>query len=148
MEDCKHIPKHEEFYSKLREEHVSFEDWQLAKTVFKKFKCDSLKSYAELYCLTDVAILAEVFLQFRKICFDNFGLDCAWYVSTPQLAFDAMLRMTKVEISLMHDESQILFMEANVRGGLSYISQRYCEEKSTNIGWIKMLLIDGKHLRI
>jgi hypothetical protein len=55
-----------------------------------------------------------------------------------------MLKMTGVEISLMHEESQILFAEANVRGGLSYISQRFCEEKITDAGWVKLLLIDGK----
>ena len=85
MEDTKKIPPRREFYSKLRDQHISLEDWQHAKNVFKKFRCTSLKEYGELYCLCDVAILAEVFLQFRKIIFENFELDPAWYISTPQV---------------------------------------------------------------
>ena len=82
-----------------------------------------------------------------------------------QLAFDSMLKMTKVELSLMSDESMILFIEvrnlkeekstvcslffllltqANIRGGLSYIGQRYCEEKKTSKGWTKIKLFDGE----
>jgi hypothetical protein len=85
MLDAKKLPMREEFYSKLRDQHTSEEDYTHAKQVFKGFKCKSLLEYAQLYCLSDVALLSEIFLQFRKIIFENFGLDCAWYISTPQV---------------------------------------------------------------
>jgi hypothetical protein len=81
----KKIPEQKHFYNKLKEQDVSLKDWEHANTVFKDFKCENLKEYLEMYCLTDTAILCEVFLQFRKITFENFGLDCAWYISTPQV---------------------------------------------------------------
>jgi hypothetical protein len=39
-----------------------------------------------------------------------------------------MLRSTKVEIELLTDIDKILFVEGNIRGGVSFINQRYCEE--------------------
>jgi hypothetical protein len=48
------------------------------------------------------------------------------YISTPQMALDMMLKSTKVEIELLTDVDQILFVEQNIRGGMSYINQRYC----------------------
>ena len=37
-----------------------------------------------------------------------------------------MLKSTKVKIDLLTDYDQILFIEQNIRGGMSYINQRYC----------------------
>ena len=51
-----------------------------------------------------------------------------------------MLRLTKVEIELLTDIDQILFIEKNIRGGVSYINQRYCkEDENTSLHYI-----DGK----
>lgn len=38
-----------------------------------------------------------------------------------------MLKLTKVEIGLMSEIDQILFIENNLRGGVSFINQRYAE---------------------
>jgi hypothetical protein len=124
--------------------------------------------YTELYCTTDVGILAEVVTQFRKTVLHNFNLDPCHYISTPQMSYDAMLRMTKVELQLLHDidmvsrnlnftqletfsyknfkhlNFQILFVEQNVRGGVSYINTRHCEKKETSESKTEMLFIDGK----
>ena len=85
MKNTKKLPSQKDFYSKLKEEEISLEDYEHAKKVFKEFKCGSLLEYAEIYCLSDVASLCEVFIQFRKLIYENFGLDCAWYISTPQV---------------------------------------------------------------
>jgi hypothetical protein len=38
-----------------------------------------------------------------------------------------MLKMTKVEIELLTDVDKVLFIEQNIRGGMSYINQRFCK---------------------
>lgn len=37
-----------------------------------------------------------------------------------------MLKSTEVQIELLTSIDKILFVEQNVRGGMSYINQRYC----------------------
>jgi hypothetical protein len=65
------------------------------------------------------------------------------------MAYDAMLKITKVEIELLHDISQILFLENQVRGGVSYINERYCKtetvETESGVEDVRMYYIDGKY---
>ncbi len=53
-----------------------------------------------------------------------------------------MLKTTGVQLELMTDLDQILFVEQNIRGGLSYIGQRFCKKTPDN----DLLYIDGKHM--
>jgi uncharacterized protein with PIN domain len=112
----KKLPPANDFYSSLTDSTVSPADYEHAKKVYKEFKCANLLEYTELYCATDVGLLAEVMIQFRDVTQSEFKLDCCHYVSAPQLAFDGMLKMTKVEIELLTDIDQILFLEQNIRG--------------------------------
>ena len=41
-----------------------------------------------------------------------------------------MLKMTKIELDLIHDIDMHLFIEKRMRGGISYIAKRY--EKANN----------------
>jgi len=116
LQKMKKIPPQKAFYSSLTDSSISEEEYKHAKKVFKKFKCKNLLEYTELYCATDVALLAEVMLQFRAVVQSEFGLDCCHYISAPQLAFDLMLKSTKVEIELLTDIDQVLFVEQNIRG--------------------------------
>jgi hypothetical protein len=47
---------------------------------------------------------------------NTFILLFSHYISTPQLAFDCMLKSTKVEIEVLTDIDKILFVEQNLRG--------------------------------
>lgn len=96
--------------------------------------------------MVDAAILAEVVTAFRKVILTNFKLDCCHYISTPQLSYDCMLLLTGVKISLLHDIEQILFLENNIRGGVSYINERYCEEEDTNEKKVELKFIDANNL--
>ena len=58
-----------------------------------KFK--NLKEYLECYLKSDITLLADVFNNFRKIIFDNLGLDCAKYISAPSLTKDCALKYSK-----------------------------------------------------
>lgn len=72
----KRIPKKEAFYSLLTRSHVKDEEYNHAKKVFKAFDCHNMIDYTELYCATDVGLLAEVVMSFRHVVYNNFGLDC------------------------------------------------------------------------
>ena len=139
------IPNKKHFFSTLTNSNVSDADYEHSKKVFRAFECENLLVYTELYCAMDVGILAEVFTQFRKVVQHNFALDCCHFISTPQLSFACMLWLTKVEIELLHDVDQILFIEQNIRGGVSYINQRHCVEEQTPEYSVEMKFIDGTY---
>ena len=73
------LPPKEAFYTKPTGEGITDEDYQHAQTVWKKFNIESMKDYHNLYNLSDVLLLADVFENFRNICANHYGLDPAWY---------------------------------------------------------------------
>ena len=65
-------------------------------------------------------LLANVFENFRKVCKENYKLDPAWHYTSPGLAWDAMLKMTKSELELLSDPQMYLMVENGIRGGKRY----------------------------
>ena len=76
LKTMKKLPKKEAFFSTLTRSHVTEEEYQHAQTVFREFQCKNMVDYTELYCASDVGLLAEVVTSFRKSVLINFGLDC------------------------------------------------------------------------
>ena len=48
-----------------------------------------MRKYMQLYLTTDVCLLADVFENFRATCHEAYELDPAYFVSAPQLAWNA-----------------------------------------------------------
>ena len=76
-------------------------------------------------------LLADVFEKFIKTCLDYYGLDPSHYFSSPGLSWDAMLKMTGIELELISDINVHLFIEKRMRGGISFIGKRH--SKANNI---------------
>ena len=87
--------------------------------------CQTLGNYTDLYCRTDVLLLADVFENFRKTSQKQYGLDPANYYTSPGLSWDALLKKTGVELELLTDYDQHLFIEKGMRGGISMVSKRH-----------------------
>ena len=73
----------------------------------------------------DVILLAEVVENFCRQSLQIYDLDPRRYFSAPGLSFDAMLKLTRVELELLDDVDMLLFIERGVRGGVSQVSNRY-----------------------
>ena len=128
--NAKELPTIQEFYSRLNGKNISEVDYTHAKKVWEKFKMKNMRDYHNLYLITDVILLADVFENFRKVCKQNYGLDPAWDFTSPGLACSAMLKITEVELELISDPNMFLMVENGIRGGISMISNRY--SKSNN----------------
>ena len=119
------LPKKEDFFSLMNDEHITDEEYQQAQNVWKKFGLSSMGEYHDLYLKSDILLLADVFENFRKACQQYYELDPAHYFTTPGLSWDAMLKMTNTELELMSDVDMFQFIEKGMRGGISYIANRY-----------------------
>ena len=128
------LPDIEEFYSKLNDEIITEENYEHAQNVWKKFKIKNMREYHDLYLKTDVLLLADVFENFRKVCKENYKLDPAWYYTSPGLAWDAMLKMTKIELELLSDPQMYLMIEKGIRGGVSMITRRHAKANNPYMG--------------
>ena len=109
------LPKKEEFYSKLNDEHITEDEYKHAQTVWETFGCKTLGDYHDLYVKTDVTLLADVFENFRKLCMKKYGLDPAHYFTSPGLSWDALLKKMGVELELLTDHEMHLFVERGIR---------------------------------
>ena len=127
-------PSKEAFYSKLTGEGITDEDYRLAETVWKEFNIESMKDYHNLYNLSDVLLLTDIFENFRNTFMNHYGLDPAWYLSAPRLAWDATLKITKVQLELLSYLDMLLMIESGVRGGIATISHRHAKASNEYMG--------------
>ena len=116
------LPPREAFYSKLSGRGIKEKDYNHAWNVWNTFKMKNFKEYHELYNITDVLLLADVFENFRDICLKIYGLDPVYYFTAPGLAWDACLKMTDIDLELLSDPNMLLMFEKGIRGGISIIS--------------------------
>ena len=119
------LPTQEQFYSILNNEHISADDYQHAQNVWKTFNMKSMGDYHDVYLKADVLLLADVFENFRKTCLQYYKLDPCHYFTSPGLSWDAMLKMTNKKLELISDVDMFQFIEKGMRGGVSYIANRY-----------------------
>ena len=77
------------------------------------------------YLKNDVLLLADVFEKFISTCIKHYELDPCHYFSSPELTWDAMLKMTGVKLEKISDIDQYLFIEKGTRGRVSYIAKSY-----------------------
>ena len=65
---------------------------------------------------------------------NHYGLDPAWYFSTPGLAQDAALKMAKVQLELLNDPNMLLMIESGTREGIATISHRHAKANNEYMG--------------
>ena len=121
------LPNKDAFFSLLNGVGISDKDCLRAKKVWNAFDIKNLGEYHDLYLKTDVLLLCDVFEKFIDVCLKYYGLDPCHYFSSSGLAWDAMLKMTGIELELISDVDVHLFIEKGMRGGISYIAKRYCK---------------------
>ena len=67
------------------------------------FKMNTKCGYHDLYLKTNVLLLDDVFEKFINTCLKYYGLDPCHYFSSPGLIWDAMLKVTVIELQLIQD---------------------------------------------
>ncbi|KAL4130605.1 hypothetical protein QTP88_008026 [Uroleucon formosanum] len=105
----------------------------MAEKLSKLAKNLSEGEYSDHYVKTDVAILADVFENFRDLCLSTLELDPAHYMTAPRFAYDCMLKYTKIELERLKCSNMLLFIENSIRGGITQSTKRFAKANIPNI---------------
>jgi len=104
-----------------------------ACNVWEKFNTITLGEYSDLYLLTNILILADVFENFRDICLKTFNLDASYYLTAPGFAFNAMLSYTSIKLEKLKEYSMLLMIDNGIIGGVYQSLRRYARANLPNV---------------
>ena len=131
------LPQKKCFHSSLKDgerynndTHISDEQYLHLQNVWDIFNFNKFEDFHDHYLKKDVLLLVDTFEKFISTCLKYYGLDPCHYFSAPGLSWDAMLKMTKVELEKISDPDIHLLVEKGMRGGISYINKRYSKENN------------------
>ena len=128
------LPSKEQFYSRLAEKDITNDDYNKAKQIWKHFDIQNMGEYHDLYLKTDVLLLTDVLENFRDMCLSYYGLDPVYYYTLPNFAFDAMLKLTGIEIDLVYNQEMYEMIEAGLRGGMTQTTCKKVEANNKYMG--------------
>lgn len=84
------LPPISAFYNDLNEAPCSPEDYAHVQKLWNVCGLKTLGDLTELYCMTDVMLLCQVFQRHRELTLRDFGLDPLHYFSAPGI-FNSMI---------------------------------------------------------
>ena len=113
------------YYSKLNDENISDSDLVHVKNISNTFNITNLGDYHDLFVYLHVALLADVFENFRDTSINIDKLDPAYYLSAPWLSWHSCIKRTRVKLELLTDENMLLLFEKGIRGGMCNVIQKY-----------------------
>ena len=100
------FPPKEAFYNKLKQQHISEDDYNTSKSLFESKQAagewKNMADYLRYYNLLDV----EPLVQALTSCFDNyakfFNVDAGSRLSLPSIGFEAMYRMHDQDLPFVY----------------------------------------------
>ena len=116
------LPDRECFYSSVKDRttgdngekldcHISDEDYLTCNKIWNQFSMKNVGDYHDHYLKKYVLLLADVFEKFTDTCLKFYGLDPCHYFSSPGLSWDAMLKMTGMQLEKISNIDMYLFIE-------------------------------------
>ena len=75
----------------------------------------TMKDWHDLYLKLDVLLLVDVFEKIRNNSLKNYELCLSHYFSEPDLTWDVMLKMAKIELELIPDPDMYILFEKKIK---------------------------------
>ena len=102
------LPSQDALFSKLSGSPCSDSEYTHTTRVWTAFGCRTMADYHDIY------LQLELLEKFRTTCLEYFSLDPVHYYTTPGLALDAALRMSRVDLQLITDVDMHHFVESSI----------------------------------
>ena len=123
------LPLIENFYSSLKLDGISKEDYNKTLEIYKNLNCKNIKEYLDIFLKIDICLQADTFNVFRRCIWDKFEIDCSKYITSCSLSLDLMLQYTGVKIELIRDISIFDYVNSSILGGICILSQNILNDK-------------------
>ena len=123
------LPSIENFYSSLKLDNISEEDYDKTLEIYKNLNCKNIKGYLDIYLKLDICLQVDIFNVFRNTIWDKFEIDCSKYITSCSLSLDLMLKYTEVKIELIRDISIFDYVDSSILGGVCVASQNISDDK-------------------
>ena len=130
----KELPSIDKFYSSLKLQNITKEEYYKTIEIDKKLKCKNIKDYLEIYMNLDIYLQSDIFNAFRNTIWNKFEINCSKYITSCSLTLDLMLKYTKVKIELFKDITMFDYVNSSILGGLCIAIKNIAnndDEKST-----------------
>ena len=124
------LPSIENFYSSLKLDGISKEDYNKTLEIYKRLNGKNIKEYLDIYLKLDICLQADIFNVFRNCIWDKFEIDCSKYITSCSLSLDLMLKYTEVKIELIRDISIFDYVNSSILGGICIASQNFADDKN------------------
>ena len=111
---------------KMSHGHINIKDYMTCEKIWNMFNIKNMGAYHDHYFKKEALLLTDVFEKFISTCI-KYKLDPCHYFSSPGLIWDAMLKMTGIELEKISDIDKYLFIEKGTRARISYIAKRYAK---------------------
>ena len=93
---------------KISDGHISIKDYMVCEKNWEMFGMKNVGDYHHHYLKKDILLLADVFEKYIGTCMKYYGLEPYYFIS-PELSWDAMLKMTGIKLEKISDIDQYLF---------------------------------------
>ena len=90
---------------------ITDKEYEHVLNVWKNFEMKTMKDYHDLYLKCDILLISDVFEKLINNSFMSYGLCASHYLSAPGLSWDAVLKMTKIELELIADLDMYIFLK-------------------------------------
>ena len=127
------LPPKEAFYSDLTKCHITDNDYEFAQKLWNTFGLKNMGELHDLYMETDVALLADIFENFREFSLKHYKLDPAHFTTAPGLSWTAALKYTGVKLEIPMDPDMHMFFDRGLTGGISIVADHYARANNPDV---------------
>lgn len=96
--DMTQLPPRECFHLALEDSSTSNDNYANTQRVDDTFNKRIMRDFHALYLTTDVLFVTQVFESLKTFGLENYSLHSSHYLSTGSLAFNALLKRSKIEL--------------------------------------------------